>query len=140
MSGTTVSRSGVDRLVVEFPGNRISDRAAEQLRELAARDFVRVVDLAFVTRDEEGVVRRTELSELDPEARRDYEAVVHSLEGLIGSEDVMAAAADLEPGHTACVMLVENVWAGFLGDAVRRSGGRVLRSTRVPAQAPPASA
>jgi hypothetical protein len=41
----------------------------------------------------------------------------------------------LEPGSTAAVLVWENTWAAPFGAAVRRSGGQLVASGRIPTQA-----
>jgi hypothetical protein len=41
----------------------------------------------------------------------------------------------LEPGSSAAVLVWENVWAAPFGSAVRRSGGQLVASGRIPTQA-----
>jgi hypothetical protein len=41
----------------------------------------------------------------------------------------------LEPGSTAAVLVWENTWAAPFGSTVRRSGGQLVTSGRIPAQA-----
>lgn len=40
----------------------------------------------------------------------------------------------IEPGSAAALLVFENNWAGPLGAAVRRSGGQLISSGRIPAQ------
>ena len=41
----------------------------------------------------------------------------------------------LEPGSAAAVLVWENTWAGPFAAAVRRSGGQLVVSGRIPTQA-----
>jgi hypothetical protein len=41
----------------------------------------------------------------------------------------------LDPGSSAVVLVWENVWAAPFGEAVRRSGGQLAASGRIPTQA-----
>ena len=58
-----------------------------------------------------------------------------SLAMLLAEEDVEAIGAALEPGSVAAVLVWENVWAAPFGSAVRRSGGQLVASGRIPIQA-----
>ena len=40
----------------------------------------------------------------------------------------------LEPGTSAALLVYENSWAAPFADAVRRSGGELVASGRIPAQ------
>ena len=54
---------------------------------------------------------------------------------LLAEEDVEAVGASLEPGGIAAVLAYENVWAAPFGSAIRRSGGQLVASGRIPIQA-----
>ena len=129
-----MSRAAVDFVVVEFPGNVIGVKVAEQLRELAARDIIRVIDMVFVTKAEDGAVSTTELPNLDAEAYQAFDAVTQSLDGLIGEDDIARVGESIEPGTTACVMLFEHLWATWLRDAIDGAGGRIRHMERIPAE------
>ncbi|MEV0647782.1 DUF6325 family protein [Phytomonospora sp. NPDC050363] len=130
-----MSRAEVDFVVVEFPGNVISGKVAEQLRELAARDIIRVIDMVFVTKAADGTVTSAELPELDDDTLARFDPVAQSLDGLIGEEDVATVGEMLSPGTTACVLLFEHLWATWLRDAIDDAGGRVHHLERIPAEA-----
>ncbi|MBB6037592.1 DUF6325 family protein [Phytomonospora endophytica] len=130
-----MSRAEVDFVVVEFPGNVISGKVAEQLRELAARDIIRVIDLVFVTKAEDGTVTSAELPQLDGEEFTSFDPVAQSLDGLIGEEDIATVGEMIPAGSTACVLLFEHLWATWLRDAIDAAGGRVHHLERIPAEA-----
>jgi len=54
---------------------------------------------------------------------------------LLSEEDVTSLAAAIEPGSSAGVVVWENTWAAPFGSAVRRSGGQLVASGRIPTQA-----
>jgi hypothetical protein len=55
--------------------------------------------------------------------------------GLLGQDDLEEAAAALEPGTVAAVLVWENRWAAPVAVALRRSGGQLVASGRIPVQA-----
>ena len=63
---------------------------------------------------------------------RTYEA---ELAMLLSEEDVTSLAAAIEPGSSAGVLVWENTWAAPFVSAVRRSGGQLVASGRIPIQA-----
>ena len=54
--------------------------------------------------------------------------------GLISDEDADAAAAILEPGTSAALLVYENSWAAPFATAMRRSGAQLVATGRIPAQ------
>ena len=125
----------VDWIVVEFPGSRFNGEIAPALADLVDRDLIRVLDLLVLKKDSEGTLEAYELADLDDTelgALRSHEA---ELAMLLSEEDVNALAAAIEPGSSAAVLVWENKWAAPFGAAVRRSGGQLVASGRIPIQA-----
>ncbi|HET6985801.1 MAG TPA: DUF6325 family protein [Kribbella sp.] len=125
----------VDWIVVEFPGSRFKGEIVPELQSLVERDIVRVLDLLIMKKDEDGTLETFELSDLDDSelgAMRTYET---ELAMLLSEDDVTAIAAAVEPGSTAAVLVWENKWAAPFGSAVRRAGGQLVASGRIPIQA-----
>ena len=62
-------------------------------------------------------------------------ALERDLAVLLAEEDVAEIGESLEPGSAAVVLVWENTWAAPFGAAVRRSGGQLVTSGRIPTQA-----
>lgn len=125
----------VDWIVVEFPGSRFKGEIAPALRDLADRGIIRVLDLLLIRKSPEGTLDCYELSDLDESEIGDLRAYETALATLLSEEDVEAVAAAVEPGSTAAVLVWENSWAAPFGSAVRRAGGQLAASGRIPVQA-----
>ena len=54
---------------------------------------------------------------------------------LLAESDVDEFSGVPEPGSSAAVLVWENTWAAPFGAAVRRSGGQLVASGRIPTQA-----
>jgi len=125
----------VDWIVVEFPGSRMNGEIVPALRDLVERDLVRVLDLLVLKKDDDGSVEAFELSDLDEGEIGDLRAYESELAMLLSEEDVNSLAAAIEPGSSAGVLVWENTWAAPFASAVRRSGGQLVASGRIPIQA-----
>ena len=53
----------------------------------------------------------------------------------MSEDDVVNVAEALEPDSSAAVLVWENAWAAPFASAVRRSGGQLVASGRIPIQA-----
>ena len=125
----------VDWIVVEFPGSRFNGEIAPALRDLIERDLVRVLDLLVLKKDPDGELEAFELSDLDQEEIGELRSYEAQLAMLLSEDDVAAVAAAVEPGSSAAVLVWENIWAAPFASAVRRSGGQLVASGRIPIQA-----
>jgi hypothetical protein len=127
----------VDYLVVEFPADKadFSGEIAEELTSLIDRKIVRVLDLLLLRKNADGSVEVAELAEVDESDVGELAKVESDLALLLAAEDVEKIGEVLEPGSIAGVLVWENTWAGPFGAAVRRAGGQLVTSGRIPTQA-----
>jgi Family of unknown function (DUF6325) len=121
----------IDYVVLEWPGEQPSGEAVPLILDLVERGIVRVLDIAFLGKDENGNVFAIEIPDLDPA----FAAFVGASSGLIAPEDLEDAAEALVPGTSAAVLIWENLWAAPVAVALRRSGGQLVASGRIPVQA-----
>jgi len=125
----------IDYLVVEYPGNKMTGEAFPILVDLVDRGLVRILDLVFVRKDLDGSVVGLELSDLGNDGEFDLSIFEGASSGLLGPDDLAEAGAVLQPGSSAGIMIYENVWAAPFAAAVRRAGGQLVASGRIPIQA-----
>src|SRR5688500_4574700 len=125
----------VDRIGVELPGRNDKGEIAPILDDLVERGTVRVLDLLLIRKDEDGELEFFELSDLDESEIGTLRAYETELATLLSEDDVNAVAAAVEPGSTAALLVWENRWAAPFGSAVRRAGGQLVASGRIPVQA-----
>ena len=127
----------VDYVVVGFPADKanFSGEMATELKALIETGTVRVLDLVILTRDAEGEVQISELREADDSSVGELRALETDVALVLAEDDLNQIGASLEPGSAAAVLVWENSWAARFGSAVRRSGGELLSSGRIPTQA-----
>jgi hypothetical protein len=125
----------VDWIVIEFPGSQFNGEIAPALTDLVDRGLVRVLDLLIIRKEADGSVEGFELSDLAEDEAGGLRGFESELAMLLSEDDVTAVAAALEPGSTAGVLVYENLWAAPFASAVRRSGGQLVASGRIPIQA-----
>ena len=124
----------IDYLLVEWPGRQPNGEAAPYLVDLVDRGLIRILDLTFIAKDEDGTVAGLELSDLGDGAA-ELSVFEGASSGLLSGDDVNEAAGAMEPGTSAALLVFENTWAGPFAAAVRRSGGQLVASGRIPVQA-----
>ncbi|HEY5941952.1 MAG TPA: DUF6325 family protein [Solirubrobacterales bacterium] len=130
----SIEMGPIDYILVEWPGRQPNGEVAPHLVDLVDRGLIRILDLAFVTKDEDGAVAGIELADLGDGAA-ELEVFEGASSGLLSDDDLTEAAAALEPGTSAALLVFENTWAAPFATAVRRSGGQLVASGRIPVQA-----
>jgi hypothetical protein len=122
----------VEYLIVAFPGNQFRGEIAPALADVVEAGTIRIIDIAFVGKDESGDIAAFELSDLDPEVREGLENLGATSSGLFNEEDLMAAAEELDPNSSAALLVWENLWAKPVADAMRNAGGELYDYDRIP--------
>jgi Family of unknown function (DUF6325) len=122
----------VDYMIVAFPGNEFKGEIAPALADLVENGTIRIIDLAFVAKDEEGKIGAFELTDIDPEVRKGFENMGVEVNGLFNEDDLTAAAEELEPNSSAALLVWENLWARDVAQALRNAGGELLDFERLP--------
>jgi Family of unknown function (DUF6325) len=131
--GTIDEMGPIDYVVIEWPGEQPQGDVAPLLLDLVDRGIIRILDLAFMAKDENGSVYALEIGEL--EASEAFGPFDGAASGLLGTDDLEEAAKALEPGTSAVVLVWENRWAAPVAVALRKSGGQLVASGRIPVQA-----
>jgi uncharacterized membrane protein len=140
----------VQMLIVGFTGDNFDGSIMKELQRLKEHDIVRLIDLMFVKKNEEGDLEIAQRSDLDEEEAQQFGAIVGALVGFGAEGDegaeygAVAGAAELEDGHVfdddavwylgdaipngtaAAVALLEHRWAIPLRDKIAQAGGLTL--------------
>ena len=136
MTETLDELGPVDWIVVEFPGPDFGKgQIAPFLEDLVQRDLVRVLDMVFLRKTEDGTLETAEISDLDESQLGEVRMAEAELAMVLSEQDVMDLAETIEPGHSAAVLVWENQWAAPFGSAIRKAGGQLVASGRIPTQA-----
>jgi hypothetical protein len=94
--------------------------------------LIRILDLLFVTRDDEGMATVLNLADIDGDGELDLTIFEGVSSGLFDDDDVADAAATIAPGSSAAVLLFEHRWAGPFVDALRRGGAELVAAGFIP--------
>ncbi|OFW74928.1 MAG: hypothetical protein A2Y55_06120 [Actinobacteria bacterium RBG_16_68_12] len=122
----------VDYAIIAFPGNRFRGEIAPAIADLVDDGTIRIIDIAFVGKDEDGNSVAMEMTELDPDVQEGLEKAGFEVGGLFSDKDLMDAAEGLEPNSSAALLVWENVWARKVAQAMRDAGGMLLAFERLP--------
>ena len=125
----------VDIVIISYPaGAPMTGEAVPLLLDLVERGIIRVLDVMFVTKNEDGTFSGFEATDLDEKGVGDFAVFEGASSGLLGDEDAEKAAEALEPGSAAVMLVYENRWAAPFIAAVRRNGGVRIAFERIPVQ------
>src|SRR3954451_11541875 len=108
----------VDFLVVEFPGSRFPGEGLPLLVDLVDRGIVRVLDLVFVKKRDDGSVVSLDIGQLEQDGAKGLTVFSGATSGLLGPDDLEGVGEVLEAGSAAAVLVYENTWAAPLATAL----------------------
>jgi uncharacterized membrane protein len=132
MTDETLDAMGpIDYIVVEWTGQQPSGEALPHLIELVDKGIVRILDLVFVAKDEDGTVAEIEINELGAE----FAIFEGASSDILDEDDINDASSVLEPGTSAAILVWENRWAAPFASALRKNGAQLVASGRIPVQA-----
>jgi Family of unknown function (DUF6325) len=125
----------VDIIVIAYPADApMTGEAVPLFLDLINRGIVRVLDVMFVMKNADGTFSGFDATDLDQDSVGDFAEFAGASSGLLGDTDLETAADAIEPGSAAAMIVYENRWAAPFAAAVRRNGGRLVASERIPAQ------
>jgi len=123
----------IDYVLVEWQGKQPTGEAVPHLVDLVDRGIIRIIDLAFIAKGEDGSVVAMEIADVG-DAVAEFGVFVGAGSGLIHDDDIEQAGSALEPGTSAALLVYENAWAAPFASAVRRGGGQLVASGRIPVE------
>jgi DNA-binding NarL/FixJ family response regulator len=114
------------------------DRILAEVDSLRGRGVLRLLDMLFVAKSQDGTVERLTIGDDEdfgsllaavvPFANGDRPAAPGTAEGSVAFDwaDAGALADSLEPGTAVAFLLVEHYWAAPLFDAIAQTGGTLI--------------
>ena len=132
----TTSRKWVpiDWILVEFSGPP-TGAAAPYLLDLVERGLIRILDLVVVNKDADGTLTILELADVDGDGELDLAVFEGVRSGVLGEDDVAEAGRGHGARHlrrSSCS--TRTLWAAPFAVAVRKAGGQLVASGRIPVQ------
>jgi len=131
MDTDDIEMGPIDYVLVEWPGKQPEGEIAPHLVDLVDRGLIRILDLAFLVKGEDGTIAAVEITDIGGEVT-ELAVFEGASSGLLSDEDHEEAGAALEPGTSAALLVYENTWAAPFATAVRRSGGQLVAGGRIP--------
>jgi hypothetical protein len=136
VSDTDIELGPIDYIVVEWPADKQpTGEAMPLLIDLVDRGLVRVLDFAFIRKEEDGTVVGLDLEAFGPDGDPQLTIFEGASSGLLGEDDYQEAGAAIEPGCSAALLVYENTWAAPFATALRRSGAQLVANGRIPTNA-----
>jgi hypothetical protein len=122
----------VELLIVKFPGSQFTGEIAPALKDLVESGTIRVIDILFVHKDQDGQVTVLEINDLDDDNFSRFDPVVEDLTGMLTADDARQLSSGLENNSAGAIMLFENTWATRFRDALVNANGELVLDEHIP--------
>jgi hypothetical protein len=123
----------IDVILLEAKRENLTGEAGAALLDLVDQGIVHIYDLVLLEKDADGTFSGIELTDLEADMLGGFAAFAGARSGLLGDDDLAAAADAMAPGTVAALIVYENAWAVPFVAAARRAGAELVASTRIPA-------
>ena len=126
----------IDYLIVEWgAGYQPDGSALVHLVDLADRGIIRILDLVFIRKTDDGDIEAVEIQQFDLDATPELAVFEGASSGLLDADDLAEAGAAIEPGRAAAILVYENSWAAPFATALRNTGAQLVAQGRIPINA-----
>jgi uncharacterized membrane protein len=122
----------LEYVVIEFEGNHFTGEILPELNALHDQGVLRVVDLIFIQKDQNGNVTARELSDLSDEEAKPFGPMAGDMLRLLTPEDIDDVAESVPDNSSAAIALFEHTWAIHLKETIQHARGRVITAGMVP--------
>jgi len=122
----------VDYLMVRFPGNKFSGKIAPELTRLEKKGIIRVIDLVFIVREENGKLIIAETENLGGEVGAAFNELSKNTREWFSEGDIEVIAATLPNNSSAALLLFENIWAIQFKEALLDADAELIDMGRIP--------
>ena len=122
----------VDYVIVKFPGNKFSGEIVPELARLEQNKTIRIIDIAFVMKDQKGNVLITEAKNLGGVEGDAFSVFAAKASEWFSIDDIEAIAVVLPNNSSAAILLYENTWAIHLKEGLLNSKAELVDMGRIP--------
>ena len=124
-------RGPIDYIVVGFEGNNYDGSILSALTDAIDKGIIRLVDFAIVMRDEEDNVTKVSVADTGNELVMGFAEQYMPQEKLINDDDVEEVADLIEKNCAAGLLVIEQLWAKPLKEALINANGVLLAEGRI---------
>ncbi len=121
----------IDYVLIAFPGNDFNGAILPEIERLEESGTIKVIDIVFIHKDEEGAVTTIEAADMPAEIADTLMTARQEIKDLLTEEDIESASDLLDNNSSAGVLVYENVWAKGLKTAIIESGGILVSDGRI---------
>jgi hypothetical protein len=127
-----VTLGPLEYIVIGFDGNHFDGSIAREVEKVVDKKIIRLVDVVFVARGEDGSAAIVEIDAKDDPRFASFAPILDDRMGLFTPEDLEMIVDSLPLDTSGLVMLFEHRWAEDLKEAIGAAGGFLVNRVVVP--------
>lgn len=124
-------RGPIDYIVVGFEGNKFDGSVLKALADSIDKGIIALVDLAVVMRDQDDNIVKVEIADLGDEYAVSFIEQYKPSVSSVNEEDIEEVADLIEKNCAAGLLVVEQLWAKPLKEALINANGVLLAEGRI---------
>jgi hypothetical protein len=121
----------IDFIVVAFEGNRFDGSILKALGDALDDGVIGLVALTVIRKDEEGMVTKLDISESGDRYLIHLAEKYDPSPSAVGEDDIEEVADLLENNTAAGLLVIEQLWAKPLKQAILEAGGELVAEGRI---------
>jgi hypothetical protein len=119
-------RGPIDFILVGFEGNKFNGDILQAIADAIDKDIINLVALALISKDTDGAVTKLAIDDLG-----DFAAKYKPSSDAISDEDIDEVADLLENDTSAGLLIIEQLWAKPLKQALLDASGVLVAEGRI---------
>ena len=124
-------RGPIDYVVVAFDGNKFDGSILAELEKQVEAGVIDVLDMALLMKDENGEVTLLSVENTEDEVITTFVSSNGISGDLIGDDDIDEIGELLDDNTSAGLLIVEQLWAKGLKQAIIDANGKLLIDGRI---------
>lgn len=124
-------RGPIDYIVVSFSGNKFEGNIIKALEEASNNGTIDVLALALLSKDEEGNVTTLDAVNLGEEFVIEFSKIIKADDNIVTQDDIDEVGEMLENNTSAGLLVVEQLWAKPLKQAIQEANGTLIAEGRI---------
>lgn len=124
-------RGPIDYIIVGFEGNKFDGSVLQTISEAIDKGIINLVALVLITKDAEGTVSKVDIENSDDTYAVEFSQKYSGDNSLVDEDDITEMADLLENNTAAGLLIIEQLWAKPLKQALINVNGVLVADGRI---------
>lgn len=124
-------RGPIDYIIVGFEGNKFDGKIIEALTKAAESGVIDILALALVSKNSDGVVSTIDATEIGDDILINVTQSIKTDNSMVSKEDIDEVGDLLKDNTTAGLLVIEQLWAKPLKEALVNANGVLVAEGRI---------